>query len=300
MLPDKVFIEVVALSVKLQPVRSTVSEEGLYNSTQSYPLEGVTISSFKTTAWTVIGKKKAENMIYKIRDLTSPIVSFFTKSADLRYNSGMERSSGIMLLSSEIRRFLFEVYGYGKVRDFVVGNKPKEQNLRDFFAGTVIGSWRANAWDKDAGDVVFVRWPRISRINLSEETGIKDRRRLECMYHLDNNSFFRGFSGDEVKEFFDTRARLILADAKFDYIRPGRGSTRWEYSIRASNFELLATGSSGINSKSLMIDFDIPADLVSDTNRIVGRYYGMMNSIVTEKVPVLFHKTCQYRVTKPF
>lgn len=197
----------------------------------------------------------------------------------------MERPGSKVLLSTEIRRFLWEVYGYKKVEAFINRDKSKEVRLRDFFAGTVIGSWRAAAWDVDIRDTVFVKWPRISRINLSEDTGIRDRGRLEFMHHLDNNSFFRGFSGDEVREFFDTRARLVLTDAEFDYTRTGKGSTRWEYSIRASNFRLLATGSNNINSKSLMIDFDIPSGLVSDTNNIVSRYYGMMNAITNRESP---------------
>ena len=66
-----------------------------------------------------------------------------------------------------IRRFLYDVYGYGKIGDFLKGEKPDGTSLRDFLAGTIIGTYRTRAISTRTADSSYaqvrVSWPRISK-----------------------------------------------------------------------------------------------------------------------------------------
>ena len=178
-----------------------------------------------------------------------------------------------------IRKFLYEVYGYGKVAEFLRGQKEQSVRLRDFLDGTIIGTYRRSAITPE-GTIyeVPVRWPGLSKIRTTEEAkregGLK---REDLPYHISNQSFFEDYDEEMVRRYLENSVLRLFPHARFT--RDTTIKPYWGHALETEDFGLYVKGTQKKHSKTVIVDFKAPEKVKENLNSIVRSYHHWMNQL---------------------
>lgn len=187
--------------------------------------------------------------------------------------------SGVPRIESSVQTFLYDAYGYGKIRDFCRGKslKPKDQSLKDFMADTIIGTYRTISINpEDPIDDLFeptipVTWPRVSQIRETTEGAYS--------YCISNKSWFKKMDFITVGEFLARRVRPLFQTATYDEKRGPTLKNKWCYQLQDPDFSLYISGSGRKNAKLTLVSFNLQPDIVADLQSICRQYRTVMNEI---------------------
>lgn len=184
---------------------------------------------------------------------------------------------------------MYEVYGYGDIEALLHHQRPPGMKLREFLAGTIIGTFRRKV-QSNAPDLVLyliTPIPAISKVHTSEElakNGMDTDADLSLPYHIRNQSFFERFSSADVRSFLEAKVGAVFKERSLEYRRNPAQPRKWEIEVRAENFRIYISGSSAGNSKTTLVDFNASPAVQEDLNRIVGRYYVVYSKIKPKRI----------------
>ncbi|MFA5020045.1 MAG: hypothetical protein WC533_03015 [Candidatus Pacearchaeota archaeon] len=180
-----------------------------------------------------------------------------------------------------IEKFLMDVYGYGRVNDFIHGGKKdKGDSLRKHLSGTMIGTFRERVLNpKDSGPTfIKLRWPGISTIRNTEDyqAHYKDE---SLPYHIHNRNLFGDHSQQDVCTFFYSKVLPLFENPKF-HLKLGRTrSHMWTLYLESERFLISIDGSNPASSKGVFVDFDADENFVTNLRDIVNKYYRVKDSV---------------------
>src|SRR3989338_8645342 len=164
--------------------------------------------------------------------------------------------------NNKIKQFLYEVYGFAKLEEFLNRNKPEEMKLKEFLQETIIGTYDGSM-------------PKIPKIRTTK--GIKDEfpgteitymANESLLYHLGVSSFFRGYIESQVRDFLKPNITRIFG-GELKYSKEKR---IWIYKLTLEEFNLSIMGSASNNTKSLILYFNLEENIKNDINELVRRY----------------------------
>jgi len=176
------------------------------------------------------------------------------------------------MLSAEqsIRAFLYDVVGYGKLREVVAATDPKECCRSGFLEGTLIGT----------GDRLKAPTPSYIRSSqeLAEKVNVCNTLIVNDLpYHILNRSYFkssRDLGAEKVGVFLDERIMPVVG-GQHSFDRGPKKSHCWVHKIQAEDFRLRIAGSLPHNTKTLTVDFRTAPEIVADINTYVKEYYSL-------------------------
>ncbi|MEK6894483.1 MAG: hypothetical protein AABX10_03400 [Nanoarchaeota archaeon] len=178
-----------------------------------------------------------------------------------------------MMEEQLIRSFLMEQYGYAKIEAWVRGQKPSEMRPRDFFAGTIVGTFKPEAYDSDTQNTKRSFLPRVSKIRRYEEIEHPLDEDIAFAHHLTNRSFLHKMNRDKVKSFLDDKLKEAFGQRIPETRLETVSSRGWKLETKATNIRVFAKGSTAANELLLYVDFDASIELKKELNDIVRRYY---------------------------
>lgn len=122
--------------------------------------------------------------------------------------------------------------------------------------------------------------PVLSTPKRTDETHEPDMIRRDLPYHMKNLFFFSEFNREKVYDFLHERILALFHNISYKASRSGKMS--WQHLWEAENLVVAVSGSSSVNSKRIVIDFNSSESLVKEIKKLSYVY----NKIVDE-----FHDT---------
>jgi len=195
-----------------------------------------------------------------------------------------------------IKKFLYETCGYGRIEDFVRGNKDADTSLRKFLDGTILGTFGTRAspamdYKTDGQGAAWRRRsisvPHIFSASELEEQIERGKNYLNNLYgedilrpeiqerdfFLSNFTVFVGYTGSRVR---DTMKKIHEGEfPEADYQFEIRG--RFRGHVKDEDFYLFTEGStSRSGGKLILASFNLSEEVVKYLNGISARYHHLM------------------------
>ena len=166
--------------------------------------------------------------------------------------------------NNKIKQFLYEVYGFAKLEEFLNRNKPKEMKLKEFLQETIIGTY--------VGSMPGI--PKIRTTQEIKDESFKLEKTFYCindnlLYHLRCFSFFRVYRENQVRDFLNPNITRIFGEE----LKYSKEKRKWEYNLTLEEFNLSIIGSAPNNAKNLILDFNLEENIKNDINELVRRYH---------------------------
>ncbi len=195
------------------------------------------------------------------------------------------------MTEDKVEQFLYEIFGYGKIGELVAGQKAPNVKVRDFFKGTLLGTFR----DKRYSSGERIKLPPASSIyEIEGQNRILKRNEAGREYHqpLSNPSqglkyatINRGLFGDmtpsSITDFCRGFREQLFKEGEYSFrIYTGsidkRPNSRFDLTLRDEDFNFFATGyKSRNNPRDVQIQFNVDSSVVEDINNLVAKYHAM-------------------------
>ncbi|MBI5066275.1 hypothetical protein HZA97_08625 [Candidatus Woesearchaeota archaeon] len=196
-----------------------------------------------------------------------------------------------------IENFLYQTFGYGRVRDFIDSDKS-DKSLKSALEGTILSSFGTRA--SPARDEIDINgesvpaWrnshitvPHIFSASQLEEQIKAGKRYLdnflgknilrpkiqERQFFLSSFTTFVGYTSKEVREVISKVHAEYFPQAEYQFAIKGR----YQGFIEEGDFYLFTEGSvSRFGAKLIVASFNLPESVVTELNRISSKYHSSM------------------------
>ncbi|MDO8508059.1 MAG: hypothetical protein Q7S27_00075 [Nanoarchaeota archaeon] len=184
-----------------------------------------------------------------------------------------------------VRNFLLDVYGYGRIKEYIHMGK-KTEKLNKYLEGTIIGSYKKNVNEIGNQNSKRIYWPNLSKVKTTEELlsrGDSSMMKKELPYHIMSASFFDGQRFTQIKSYLEEKVMPFFSSVEAN-LESKKGRYKWKCSVSIPFFDLNVVGSHPANNcRYLYLGFESGKELADEINEIVSDYRRVRYKVLENK-----------------